>query len=599
MQSLKKPEPRLNQTEIDHVELDSTSVSPATAKFFSWAFVILLFAVPLSQFAVELSRGQAPGALTLFKPFAEGVRQAAGEHWSQALTAWEGGIRPETLHGYEAAIENASVLKGFFQPRIQEVLTGRLGAGNEKVLLGRDGWVYFQHGLDYVVHRSVIDPSTLELAAKKMVDKGVEASPHPDPRPVFLQLDRDCRKAGIHLIVMPAPDKVMLQPVQLYSGYAKLASVPVPNNEGYARLVAQMRAAGVDWFEVAPASIAPGDVRYLRQDTHWTPEFMDSTAAALAAHIRQTVSLSLAPPEGLRAVEERVARVGDLVDMLKLTASQSVFVPQPVTIQKIIDERSGQPVEPDPNAEVLLLGDSFTNIYSLRNMGWGSGAGFGEHLAYHLQRRIDVVALNGGGASRTRTELARQENAARLGHKKVIVYQFAVRDLLAENWKPLPVVTPIAPAARQAAPAVKAPPTQATSTKAAVSNALSGVRKTEPTGSSTAAPAGNLVVVGRIVQTSKVPAPGTAPYKDCLTFVKLKIETVESGAYQNTEMIVAFFAMKDDRWLQPASYSVGDRLRMTLVPFGQAEPQIRNMQRADDTEDFALRPFYSLRETKL
>ena len=599
MPSLKTPETRLNQTEIDHLELDSTSVSPATAKFLSWAFVLLLSAVPLSQLAVELSRAQSPGALALFKPFVQSIRQAAGGHWGQALTALEEGIKPETLHGYEASLESASTLKGFFQPRIQEVMVGRLGAGNEKVLLGKDGWVYFQHGLDYVVHQSVIDPSTLELAAKKMVDKGLEASPHPDPRPAFLQLDRDCRKAGIHLIVMPAPDKVMLQPVQLYPGYAKLASVPVPNNEGYARLVAQMRAAGVDWFEVAPSRIAPGEVRYLRQDTHWTPQFMDSTAAALAAHILQTASLSPAPPAGLRAVEDHAARVGDLVDMLKLTTRQALFAPQPVTLQKIVDERSGQTVEPDPNAEVLLLGDSFTNIYSLANMGWGSGAGFGEHLAYHLQRRIDVIALNGGGASRTRTELARQENATRLGYKKVIVYQFAMRDLLAENWKPLPMATPIAPASAQPAPVAAALSQDKTPVKAAAPNALAEARKAEPPRSSTAVPTGNLVVVARIVQTSKVPAPGTAPYKDCLTFVKLKIETVESGAYQNTEIIVAFFAMKDDRWLPPASYSMGDRLRMPLVPFGQADPQIRNMQRADDTEDFSLRPFYSVRETKL
>jgi hypothetical protein len=599
MNSLKHRDATLNQTEIDHQELDSTEIERATAKFFSWAFVTLLFAVPLSQFALEASRGRIPGALDLFKPFVDGIRQAGRSQWTRALAAWQNGIRPETLHGYEAALENDSILKNFFQPRVQEVLTGRLGAGNEKVILGRGGWVFFQHGLEYVVHQSVIDPSTLELAAKKMVDKGLETSPHPDPRPVFLQLNRDCRNAGIHLIVMPIPDKVMLQPMQLYAGYRGLARVPVPNNEGYARLMEQMKRAGVDWFDPTPATVGPREVRYLRQDTHWTPEFMDAMAAALAGHIRQTAGLAAVPPESLRMVEERVSRLGDLVDMLKMTKSQTVFTPQQVTIQRIVEADSGRQVEPDPASEVLLLGDSFTNIYSLPEMGWGSGAGFGEYLAYHLQRRIDVIALNGGGASRTRMELARQDNAARLGRKKVIVYEFAMRDLLAENWKPLPMVTPVAQLPVPASPPTKASVARqqpaAKSQQAAPAETETTMERQTPA----LASAHNLVVVGRIVQTSRVPAPETAPYKDCLTFVKVKVETVESGEYQNADMIVVFWAMKDNRWLAAASYAVGDRLRMTLIPFSQADPQIRNMQRADDTDDFTLRPFYSTSEAKL
>lgn len=583
------PEPRLNQTEIDHEELNSTVVSSATARCFSWAFVMLLTAVPLSQFAIELSHGQELRAFSLLQPFGRGVRQLVGGHGKQALETWRSAIRPETLHGYEATLESDSVWKNFFQAQIQELLSSDLGNGNEKVILGTRGWLFFQHGLEYVMHQSITDPSTLEQTARTMVDKGLEASPHPDPRPVFLELYRQCREAGIHLIVLPVPDKVMLQPMQLYSGYGRLSQVPVPNNEGYAGLVRQMKQAGVDWFDVTPSSIAPGDVRYLVQDTHWTPAFMDTVAEALAVHIRQSGVLPTAATFPMQKVEARAARVGDLVDMLKLPSNQTVFSPQTVIVQKIVDAH-GQAVQPDAHANVLLLGDSFTNIYSMRELGWGTAAGFGEHLAYHLKQQIDVIAFNGGGPLLTRTELAREENSARLGFKKVIVYEFAMRDLLAGNWKPISMVRPVV------RPVVAAPEEK---TKVTVkesdqlpSRSRQPLRPVVPTGI-------RLTVVARIVQTSKVPTPGSTPYKDCLTFIKVKVEAVEDGQYANAEMLVAFLALKDNRLLVPASYVVGDRLRLTLVPLEDADPQIRNLQRADDTDDFTLRPYYVISESRL
>jgi hypothetical protein len=588
------PKSLLNQTELDHQELDSTVVSPALAKGFSWAFALLLLAVPLSQATLDLMQRKTPQAFSLFQPFGRGMGQFAGGQWKQALETWRAAIRPETLHSYEATLESNSVWKQFFQPRIQEVLSGPLGYGNDKVVLGRDGWLFYQHGLEYVVHQSITDPSTLEQTAKATVDKAMDASPHPDPRPAILELDRECRKAGIHLVVLPIPDKAMLQPTQL--GEQKLGERNnVRNNEGYAGLMRQMREAGVDWFDVTPASIAPGDVRYLVQDTHWAPSFMDTVASALASHIKESGVLPAAAAVSMRTVETNVTRVGDLVDMLKLPLGQALFAPQTVLVHKILDAQ-GQPVQPDPQANVLLLGDSFTNIYSLRDLGWGTGAGFGEHLAYHLKQRIDVIAFNGGGPVLTRTELARQENAARLGFKKVIVYEFAIRDLLGENWKPIAMVKPVPPPVLPIVLTVKDVPAQDVPAKDAQKKEVPP--SVEPT--RVVAPADNqLTVIATIVQTSKVPVPGSAPYKDCLTFIKVKVQTVESGNYAKPEMLVAFLAMENDKLLPPASYAVGDRLRLMLIPLAEAETRIRSLQRADDTDDFTLRPYYVIRENRL
>ena len=62
MPNLPTQEP-LNQTQIDHLELASTEVSPRTAKLFSLAFAFVLFAVPVSQAVVEIRQSQlAAGA---------------------------------------------------------------------------------------------------------------------------------------------------------------------------------------------------------------------------------------------------------------------------------------------------------------------------------------------------------------------------------------------------------------------------------------------------------------------------------------------------------------------------------------------------------
>jgi hypothetical protein len=105
---------------------------------------------------------------------------------------------------------------------------------------------------------------------------------------------------------------------------------------------------------------------------------------------------------------------------------------------------------------------------------------------------------------------------------------------------------------------------------------------------------GQLEMVARIVKVSRVPQPGTAPYKDCLTYIKLEIERLVSGEYTAKEIVVGFKAMIDNVWLPAASYGPGDRIRLRLIPMNLAPREIQNMQRADDLDDFTLQPYYCI-----
>jgi alginate O-acetyltransferase complex protein AlgJ len=66
-------------------------------------------------------------------------------------------------------------------------------------------------------------------------------------------------------------------------------------------------------------------------------------------------------------------------------------------------------------------------------MGWGEAAGLGEQLSFALQRPIDRIIQNDQGAHATRGLLAREPD--RLDGKRVVIWQFAARELAFGDWK--------------------------------------------------------------------------------------------------------------------------------------------------------------------
>src|SRR5262249_2885035 len=142
--------------------------------------------------------------------------------------------------------------------------------------------------------------------------------------------------------------------------------------------------------------------------------------------------------------------------------------------------------------DVLLLGDSFTNIYSMPELNWGGAAGLAEQLSLTMGRDIDRIAQNDAGAAATRQALALElaRGHDRLAGKRVWIWQFAIRELAVGDWKR--IVWPEAPPARPSRPDGKA-----------------------------AAGPGQWLVRGRISAISDVPEPGSVPYRDAIVAVHL------------------------------------------------------------------------------
>ncbi|MGB6643110.1 MAG: hypothetical protein WBG67_20250, partial [Thermoanaerobaculia bacterium] len=170
------------------------------------------------------------------------------------------------------------------------------------------------------------------------------------------------------------------------------------------------------------------------------PEAMELAARELARQVQEFTQFETSPDTGYLRRKVVVENIGDIATMLHLPAGQQLFTNEQVTTQRILTFE-GRPWRADPNAQVLLLGDSFANIYAVDRLGWGAGAGLAEQLSYYLQQPVDKLALDAGGAHASRQALARElaSGKNRLTGKKVVVYQFAMRELAFGDWKLIPL----------------------------------------------------------------------------------------------------------------------------------------------------------------
>jgi alginate O-acetyltransferase complex protein AlgJ len=278
------------------------------------------------------------------------------------------------------------------------------------------------------------------LEAGRAAADSWEEVPRPDPRPAIFALARQLSDRGIGLVVVPTPVKPAIHPERL-AGERDGWEIPL-QNRSFEPLVRELERAGVEVFDPAPllarAALETGEPQYLATDTHWTPEALDRVAGALAALLEARLGPA---PEAAPYFRQpvRVRGLGDLERMLRLPVGAGLpelFPAQEVTVRQVLDPL-GSLVRADPEAEVLLLGDSFTNVYSQPELGWGQGAGLVEQLAYRLGRPVDRIAVNAGGSHTSRerlTDLLRAD-PGRLDGTRVVVYQFAVRELSAGDWK--------------------------------------------------------------------------------------------------------------------------------------------------------------------
>ncbi len=374
--------------EVENAPEERPRANRARIAFVS-GFLLLIVAVPLLQLGWELSHSEPVQALEVFErtPTAEG------------------------LVAYERTLEDRSIVAKWVRERWHWLSFVALNAGNQKAVVARDRTIFYRSSLD-----SLIAPGFM-----------AEPDAEGHPVPAIIAFRDNLQRAGVELVLLIAPGKESIYPEWLSRRYPVAGGPPSPRD--MESFLAAMEGAGVPCvYPTEPLWRGKSaGLMYLRQDTHWTPEGM----ALVADELARVLGDRFSGPGGLSVRPRAVERHGDLYDMLSFAPT----LPPPLPAERVVTQqvvaRDGAPVEPDAASPVVLLGDSFTNIYSAPAMGWGDHAGLGEHLALRLGQRLDVIALNDGGVNTARGNLARRPDA--LAGKQLVIWQFAARDLVVSN----------------------------------------------------------------------------------------------------------------------------------------------------------------------
>jgi len=436
-----RPSKGLSREEAAKLEMASTTVSRFAARSLIAFFVCAIAAVPVLETVGE--RWSADERVTnVWARLAEIPAHMTGAVAAAAASGrtsrWERMVAANRaalggLAAFEHALEDESVFGRALRPPAQRILSGWLGTGNERVYVGRNGWLFYRPDLEYLTGPGFLDSDVL----RRRIAAATEwtAVPHPDPRPAILEFHHQLTARGIALILVPTPVKPGVHPEKLNASYGERREVL--QNPSYGPLIEWLRGQGVLVFD--PASVL-GEARqsgpqYLTTDTHWRPEAMELVAERLAAFVNEHLTLPTVLSPGFRTGDLEVTNPGDTAVMLDLPSRQQLYPPERALIRRVLGPDGGA-WRSERSADVIVLGDSFANIYSLASMGWGDSAGLVEQLSYVLARPVDRIVQNDDGAFATRAMLQRS-GPDRLAGKRVVVWQFAARELAFGDWKVL------------------------------------------------------------------------------------------------------------------------------------------------------------------
>ena len=549
-----------SREEIAKIEIGHTESTRGINVFLTLFFIATITIVPLLQMGREFTAirdGKEPGrslpqsfdVFSLFQP--KDTELKAREKEKGGVLAAGSRVNNQILGNiqrYESELKERDELMQWLIPRAQVPVTAWLKGGNEDAYCGRDGWLFYRRDIDSLTGRGFLDPEI--LARRAAGGSELKAPPQPDPLKAILDFRDQLAQRGIALIVMPAPVKPSVHPERHSVRYA--GRNEAVQNPSFVEFVERLASGKVACFDAAAVLLqakatAPGRPLYLKTDTHWTPEGMELAAKALSEFARRTVALSPATDRFTAAAKE-VTNLGDVAMMLKFPAEWQVFAPETATVRQVLDGK--QAWRPDANAEVLVLGDSFANIYSLAPMGWGEGAGLAEHLSLALGLPVDAIIRNDAGSFATREMLAKelQRGNDRLAGKKLVIWEFASRELASGDWKLIPMELGEKREAGMYVPA-----------------------------------AGKSVAIRGVVRAaSPAPKPGTVPYKDHIIMVHLaEMTSADDPSADGHEAVVFVWSMRDNVQTPAAGWRPGDAVSLRLRPWAELSGQYEAINRSE------------------
>ncbi len=541
-----------------------------------------------------------PASFKIYETVSKTVKMIFGDEFSptqkQDMSADEGLIKRifvanrvflHDIHLFENELSDQSLLtQGLISP-VQYFQTKWLKSGNEEAYLGQDRWLFYRPGIDYVTGPGFLDPKQIVTRAKS--GKEWERAPQPDPLIAIFQFHKQLIERGIQLVIMVAPVKPIIHP-EKFSDHYEDYNQPLQNPsfsqfkrelenpclffERYAGFMdtyenVPIEKAEKSWYGAIlkalrelhrgrdliinkpvllydPASMMVNEKnrtktpQYHESDTHWRPDTMGKVVHDFAEFIKQNTILPDTPEVIYHRAPLTVTNLGDIAKMLNLPESQTMFKDKTATVEQVVNDESLW--RPDKNADVLLLGDSFTNIYSQQEMGWGESAGLGEQLSYELKRPLDLMVRNDAGAHATRemlsTELQRGND--RLAGKKLVIWEFVSRELSVGDWRTDSIS--MTPGKKKEADFVSIPAGE------------------------------NWLLSGIVEDIAAVPRPGTVAYSDHVTYIHLsQLRSLDGKHYPGKDALIAMYGMRNQVWTKAARYRIGERIQLRLRNYDEID----------------------------
>ena len=344
------------------------------------------------------------------------------EDWTRLLPT------PRVLREYEDERSRRSRVGKWVRPWAQWLLTGWFGTGNQQVVYGKDGWLFYSEGAQYASGPGFLDPAQL--------DKRKGEVPAPDPRPAIYQLNDELKAIGTTLIVLPVPEKAVVHPSSFSTG--RVFDGPV-QNPSWGEFLQGLRQHGVLTLDLSQSMFdaeRSGSPQFLQADTHWSESGLDLTARALASALAEQPGVSSAPSRVFVRRPIRFVRKFDLLTRLDLPdfAAKRLTSLAPIGLTQIRDA-SGTTWRPDTTSGILFIGDSFLEIFS-DGTGSGLAAGLAEQVSFYLQRAVDRRAKHDFGFLDVREQLGTSIEMVRreAARRRIIVFVFAMRKLSANGW---------------------------------------------------------------------------------------------------------------------------------------------------------------------
>lgn len=550
-------------------DLGTTQISPWHARTLVSMFLLSIVLTP----AIELvglirSRGTLSETLMVWIGNVQAEdrlsRPEDSERLGAELNEWQRILRANAdmssrLASLEQMMSRQSWPVSFFQP-VQPALVRLLGLNTQSVSPGRDQWLFYVPDLEHLIGPGFLKDSR---SGQPWSNPGQSDL----PIRIILDFHHQLSERGIRLVVMPVPAKPAIHPEALSQRYSTGLEEPL-ENRSFAAFRSALQEAGVAVVDLSPQLFrtagSGSNGAYLKTDTHWSPESVVKSADILADWIEDNVE-ELTVRRSYASEQLLHTGTGDLALMLSGGKGSRWYPAEEVELRRITSADSDKVYS--ERCEILLMGDSFANIYSLPEMNWGESAGLVEQLSYALGRPVDRIAQNHDGAIATRRGLARElaREPERFEKIKLVIWQFAARELSIGNWQP-----------------VQLPPVQLQPLSPLES---SGVGL--PPELLASAEDGTRLVTVQIISKANLPQPGQVPYRDAL--LALEAMVLDDSSSEATRGVIYVWGMRDNHWLPAASLRAGQRLSLRLTDWSVVEDRLGRFARAElDDPEFEL-----------